>query len=293
MYPIVYSLFYLISLLPLRVLYILSDGIYGILYYIIGYRKNVVRQNLLIAFPEKSDLDRKKIEKAFYHQFVDTFIEAIKLISMSEKEFSRRFSIDIEVLNNLYATGQNVQLVAGHFFSWEFANLGIAKQSAYPFIGVYMPLSNKVIDKIMYKMRSRFGTILISTSEFRNNFPKYASGRYALALVADQNPGRLDRAFWAKFFTKPAPFVLGPEKGARASNAAVVFVDFFPVKRGYYKAELELVTTAPNYYKEGALTKLLIEKIEGAIRKRPSNYLWSHRRWKWTEEAEKYAHLMV
>ena len=147
MYPIVYAIFYLISLLPLRVLYILSDGIYGILYYIIGYRKKVVRQNLIIAFPEKSDLERKKIEKAFYHQFVDTFIEAIKLISMSEKEFSKRFSINIEVLNNLYASGQNVQLIAGHFFSWEFANLGIAQQSKYPFIGVYMSLSNKVIDK--------------------------------------------------------------------------------------------------------------------------------------------------
>lgn len=293
MYPVVYSIFYILSLLPLRVLYIFSDGIYGILYYIIGYRKQVVRQNLLIAFPEKSDLDRKKIEKAFYHQFVDTFIEAIKLISMSKKEFSKRFSINIEVLNNLYATGQNVQLIAGHFFSWEFANLGIAQQSAYPFIGVYMPLSNKVMDKIMHKMRSRFGTILISASEFRNNFHKYANDRYTLALVADQNPGRLDRAFWAKFFTKPAPFVLGPEKGARASNAAVVFVDFYPVKRGYYKAEIELVTTSPNYFKEGALTKLLIEKIEGAIRKRPSNYLWSHRRWKWTAEAEKYAHLMI
>ena len=164
------------------------------------------------CFSRKSDTERKKIEKAFYHQFVDTFIEAIKLISMSPKEFSKRFSINIEVLNNLYATGQNVQLIAGHFFSWEFANLGIAKQSKYPFIGVYMPLSNKVIDKIMFKMRSRFGTILIPASEFRNNFHKYANDRYTLALVADQNPGRLDRAFWAKFFTKPAPFVLGPEK---------------------------------------------------------------------------------
>ena len=288
-----YFLLYGISLMPMSVLYGLSNLLAYVAFSGIGYRKEIVLSNLSIAFPEKSDLDRKKIEKAFYHQFVDTFIEAIKLISMSEKEFSRRFSIDIEVLNNLYATGQNVQLVAGHFFSWEFANLGIAKQSAYPFIGVYMPLSNKVIDKIMFKMRSRFGTILIPASEFRNNFQKYASGRYALALVADQNPGRLDRAFWAKFFTKPAPFVLGPEKGARASNAAVVFVDFYPIKRGYYKAELELVTTAPNYYKEGALTKLLIEKIEGSIRKRPSNYLWSHRRWKWTEEAEKYAHLMI
>jgi KDO2-lipid IV(A) lauroyltransferase len=163
MYSIVYAIFYLISLLPLRVLYILSDAIYGILYYIIGYRRKVVHQNLIIAFPEKSDTERKKIEKAFYHQFVDTFIEAIKLISMSPKEFSKRFSINIDVLNNLYATGQNVQLVAGHFFSWEFANLGIAKQSKYPFIGVYMPLSNKVMDKIMYKMRSRFGTIFTNT----------------------------------------------------------------------------------------------------------------------------------
>ena len=127
MYLIVYSLFYLISLLPWRVLYFISDGIAFLLRKVIKYRVEVVYQNLAIAFPDKSQQERKKIAKAFDQQFTDSFIETIKLISISDKTFQKRFSSNIEVVNELYASGQSVQIMAGHFFNWEFANWGGAK----------------------------------------------------------------------------------------------------------------------------------------------------------------------
>jgi KDO2-lipid IV(A) lauroyltransferase len=291
MYHFVYGLLYTFSLLPWRVLYLLSDAVYGLLYYVIGYRKAVVMNNLLIAFPQKTELERTRIAKDFYHNFVDTFIETIKMISVSERTLRRRFTANFEVVNELYESGQNVYLVSGHFFNWEFGSLASSILSKYPFVAVYMPISNKIFDRLMLKVRQKFNAIFIPATNFRESFAPHANGRYALILVADQNPGNPERAYWMPFFGKMAPFINGPEKGAKANNAAVVFAHFYREKRGYYKADLKLVTTEPTTYDEGALTDELIRLTEEAIRRKPSNYLWSHRRWKW-EYKEDYKHLV-
>ena len=165
--------------------------------------------------------------------------------------------------------------------------------SKFPFVAVYMPLSNKVFDQLIYKFRTRFGTLLVPASEFKQNFHQYARNRYALALVADQNPGNPGKAYWTNFFYKPAPFARGPEKGAKMNNTAVVYAHFYKVKRGYYQLEFELITTKPHDFADGELTKLLVKKVEDSVRKIPDNYLWSHRRWKYSDQAEKYKHLMV
>lgn len=293
MYPIVYGLFYLLSLLPWRVLYLISDALYLLVYYIIGYRKKVVSDNLRIAFPDKTEAERVRIAKDFYHNFIDSFIEIIKLLSVSEKTFRKRFSINIDVLNNLYAGTQNVEIVSGHYFNWEYANLGVSLDSKFPFIGVYMPLSNKVFDKLIYRLRTKFGSLLVPASEFKSNFHQYAKNRYALGLVADQNPGNPGKAYWTNFFGKPAPFARGPEKGAKMNNTAIVYAHFYKIKRGHYRLDFELITTTPKDYPDGALTKLLVKKVEESVKKIPANYLWSHRRWKWSHEFEKYKHLEV
>lgn len=293
MYPIVYGLFYLLSLLPWRILYLISDALYLLVYYVIGYRKKVVFDNLKIAFPEKTTAERERIAKDFYHNFIDSFIEIIKLLSVSEQRFRKRFTINIDVLNDLYAGNQNVEIVSGHYFNWEYANLGVSLDSKFPFIGVYMPLSNKVFDKLIYRLRTKFGSLLVPASEFKSNFHQYAKNRYALGLVADQNPGNPGKAYWTNFFGKPAPFARGPEKGAKMNNTAIVYAHFYKIKRGHYRLDFELVTTTPNDYPDGALTKLLVKKVEESVRKIPANYLWSHRRWKWSHEAGKYGHLMV
>src|SRR6476660_4789926 len=137
MYYIVYGLFYLLSLLPWRVLYILSDCIHPLLYY--GYRRKIVMSNLKIAFPEKSETERKQIAKEFYKNFVDNFIEVIKLISASKKEVQKRFTFDYQPINDLYGTGKNIQITLGHFFNWEFANLCYSTRLVYPIVLVYMP----------------------------------------------------------------------------------------------------------------------------------------------------------
>jgi len=212
MYYFIYPILYLFSLLPWSVIYLISDLFYLLTYYIVGYRKDVVMGNLLIAFPEKTEKERIRIAKNFYHQFIDSFIEVIKLISISKKEFQKRFTVNVEVLNGFYNKKDRIQIICGHYFSWEFANLGVSIESKFPFLVVYMPLANKVFDRIIFNMRSKFGTILIPATEFKSKFPKYTKDKYSLILVADQSPSRPDKSYWLPFFGKMTPFVKGPEK---------------------------------------------------------------------------------
>ncbi len=293
MYYIVYGLLYLFSLSPFWMLYLISDGISFLLYYVIRYRKDVVIHNLNIAFPEKSQEEIMTIAKEFYKNFVDNFIEFIKLISISKKELNKRFTGDYKVINDLYASGKNIQIHLGHFFNWEFANQAYAANLVYPLVVVYMPVSNKILNRIFYKARSRFGSKLIAATQFRKEFSPYTSQRFALVLVSDQNPGGPDNAYWTDFFGKKTPFVKGPEKGARLNKAAVIMCNIYKVKRGYYKSEATLLTMDPRSLADGEITKQLIAFIEDSIRKHPSNYLWSHRRWKWEYIPEKHKALVI
>lgn len=294
MYIVIYSFFYLLSLLPWRLCYIISDGVCFILQKVVKYRGEVVKQNLLLAFPEKTVKERQLIANEFYKRFTDSFIETIKLISVSAETFEKRFTSNVEVLNDLYKTDQSVQVMAGHFFNWEFANWGVSKQGNYPFIAVYMPLSNKYFNRLVLKMRTKFGSIMIPATNFKNQFHQYAKkGKYAMALAADQNPGNPQAAYWLPFFGVLTPFVKGPEKGAKLNKTAQVFVHFYSTKRGHYHLQYELMTTEPNQYEDGALTALYVKMLEEKIKQEPSNYLWSHKRWKYKFEAEKHAKLVV
>jgi len=294
MYLLIYIFVYLFSLLPWRLLYLISDIIALLLQHVIKYRVAIVQQNLAIAFPQKTVKERQQIANEFYQQFTDSFIETFKLISISDKNFDKRFTSNVEVLNKLHATGQSVQIMAGHFFNWEFANWGASKYGKYPFIGVYMPLSNPYFNKIILKLRMRFGSIMIPATNFKTQFHKYATqGNYAMALAADQNPGNPLSAYWVPFFGRLTPFVKGPEKGALLNNTAQVFVHFYRVKRGYYHSEYEVMTTSPNYFKDGQLTALFVKILEEKIKAKPANYLWTHRRWRYEYDAKQHEKLLV
>jgi len=206
MYYLVYGFLWLISLLPLRVLYVISDILTFVVYRMIGYRKEVVMNNLAIAFPEKTIEERKKIARRFYRNFIDSFIETIKIISASERYISKRFTGNWEVANQFYESGRRVQMHLGHNFNWEWGNLAGKAALRFQFLGVYAPISNKVFDRIFRKIRSRSGTVLLRANNMQADILPYRHKQYLLGLVADQNPGHMLRALWFDFFGKRAPF---------------------------------------------------------------------------------------
>jgi len=280
MYYIVYILLWLVSLLPFRVLYFFSDSIYLLIYYVLKYRKDVVMNNLEIAFPEKTEKERIRIAKDFYHNLIDSFIESIKFITITKNQIQKRSTCEYDLINNLAAKGLNVHIMAGHQFNWEFANVLYAMSINIPFVGIYMPINNKIVDKIFFKFREKGGTILISAKEFKSKMHNVFSKQYSLALAADQNPGDPAKAYWMNFFGKPAPFVTGPAKGAIKNNTAVVIVGFKKIKRGYYSFSTTLISENPSAFTPQQLTVLYKNELEKIIRKDPANYLWSHRRWR-------------
>lgn len=243
--------------------------------------------NLHLAFPDKTEKELTRVSKDFYHHLCDTFLETAKMISISEKEIKKRMVVTgVDKLKPIFESGQSIQFISGHFMNWEYGNHLITLNIPMPSLGVYLEQSNKAVDKIMFDMRSRFGTILISAGKFRREFLKYASSQYALLLAADQKPGSVGTSYWLNYFGKPAPFAKGPEKGAKMNNTAIVFCDYYHLKRGYYQMDFHVVTTTPNDWTEGELTVKFRDMLEEAIRKRPANYLWTHKRWKheWKNE---------
>jgi Kdo2-lipid IVA lauroyltransferase/acyltransferase len=286
MYYIVYGFLYLFSLLPFAVLYLLADFFYVLVFYVVGYRKDIVLANLLIAFPEKTQKERIRIAKQFYHNLIDTFIESVKFISISKKQILKRSTGEFDLINNLAAKGYNIHIMAGHQFNWEYGNLLHAMNLSVPFVGIYMPISNKILDKIFYNFRKRYGTVLISAQSFKSKMHNVFSKQYSLGLAADQNPGDPRNAYWMNFMGKPVPFVTGPAKGAVKNNTAVVIVGFNKIKRGYYHFNTTLIAENGSQYTPQQLTLLYKNELEKIIRKDPSNYLWSHRRWKYDWKPE-------
>jgi KDO2-lipid IV(A) lauroyltransferase len=281
MYYLVYGLLYLVSLLPLRVLYLFSDTAYFILYYVVGYRKAVVMANLAQAFPQKTVEERKRITRKFYRNFSDNFIEFIKLISAKQSFIERHFTGDYSLPMKVYEQGKRCELLLAHNFNWELGCLATALNVRHLLLVVYMPISNKVVDKIFMKVRAKTGAVLLPATDMRNAIIPYRNEQYMLALVADQNPGKPSSAYWLNFFGRPTPFVKGPESGARRSDIPVLYCKFIKPKRGYYQIIFEMGCENPASLKEGELTLHYSKYLEQFIRDYPDMWLWSHRRWKW------------
>jgi KDO2-lipid IV(A) lauroyltransferase len=286
MYYLVYIPLYLLSLLPMPVLYLLSDFLAALTWHVIGYRKKVVLDNLRVAFPEKTEQERKAIGKKFYRNFTDNFIETIKLLSASRQFITNHLKLDSDPFPAFYQEGRKCQLHLGHNFNWEIANVVMPFYTSYTFIVVYMPIKNKVMERLFRHLRTRTGSIMLPATDMRNAIVPYRNTQYMLALVADQAPGDVSKAYWLNFFGRPTPFVRGPESGARVGDIPVVFVQLYKVKRGYYRAYLEVGADNPRELPEGELTRRYIAFLEKAIRQHPDMWLWSHRRWKHTWKPE-------
>ena len=280
LHAIVHVFFYIISLIPLRVLYLLSDCMTFLFYHVFKYRRSVVMENLLIAFPEKSEKEREKIARDFYQNIADSLVETFKMLSASDRMIEKMFIVDHAVLGSLLDTDKKIQIHTMHNFNWEVVNLGISKNFKLPFLGVYQPLKNQYFEKLFSTIRSRYGTVLIPATDFKNNFLPFHNKQYIIALVADQNPKRIAQSWWVDFFGVPTAFTKGPEKAARLSNNRIVFGTFFKLKRGVYSFSAEVVTDDPASMQPGELTLKYVDYVQRCIRERPANYLWSHRRWK-------------
>lgn len=290
MTQIVYVLFYTLSLLPFRILYGMSDIGYVLLYYIIRYRRGVVRKNLVTAFPEKSIDDIKTIERKFYHWFCDYFLEAIKLLSISENELRRRFTIiNSEEVEQCFQEGQDVAAILGHYCNWEWLSCVGMNLPPEREIGlIYHPLRNKTFDYLFRKLRSheQNNHVIPKKDILRYVVTKKREGvRNICGYISDQGPKWTNIHLWLPFLNHEyTPVFTGGERIMRKMNNAVFYVEMSRPKRGYYTATYKLITREPNTLPADDITRRFFCLLEETIRQEPAFYLWSHNRWKRTKE---------
>jgi len=279
---LVYPFIWLLSILPLRVLYFISDGIYILLYHVIGYRKKVVRNNLKLSFPNKSDKERLEIEKKSFHHFIDIFMEMIKSFTISKKEISKRFQYgNIEILENFYKDNKSIVVMAGHYANWEWT-VNISNVIPYKSYAAFKVISNKYFDRKMKSSRMRFGAHFIPTKEFLKVMEKNDTKKIlaVYGLLSDQSPLLKKTHYWNEFMGNRVPVHTGAEMLAKKYNYPVVYFRTERVRRGYYIANVEVITENPRDYNDFEITELFLRKLEDQIQEEPAYYFWTHNRFK-------------
>lgn len=286
----VYYFFYALSLLPLRLLYCIADFEYLVLYYIIRYRRDVVRKNITTSFPEKSMTEIKSIERQFYHWFSDYFFEAVKLLSISDRELRRRFQVyNSEAVEQCFQEGQNVAAILGHYCNWEWLScVGISLPKERIMGLIYHPLRNTVFDNLFKHIRTHEeNAVVVPKKDILRYLIDYKR-RGVMSIfgyISDQGPKWENIHLWLPFLNHPeTPVFTGGERIMRKMNDAVFYVEMTRPKRGYYTATYHLITRDPASLPEHEVTRRFFTLLEETIKKEPAYYLWSHNRWKRTKE---------
>ena len=283
---LVYGGMWLFSALPFRVLYVLSDFNYLLMYHVWRYRRKVVRENLEKSFPEKTEAERLQIERKFYRYLSDYMLEDLKLLHMSAEDLCQRMIYkNTEQYLELTEKYGGIIVMIPHYanYEWLIGMGSVMKPGDVP-VQVYKPLKDKYLNELFKQIRSRFGGY---------NIPKHSTAReiiklkregknMVVGLITDQWPSG-DR-YWTTFMGQETAFLNGAERIAKIMNFPVFYCELTKTRRGYCEAEFKLMTEAPKETVEGEITDMFAHELEQTIRREPAYWLWSHKRWKFTKK---------
>ena len=285
-----YPLIWLFSRLPLFVLYLLSDCFYLLLYYLIGYRKEVILTNISYAFPEKSDKEKLQIAKKFYKHFTDIMVESIKSFSISEKQILKRYQYkNPDLVNKYVKEGKSIALVSAHLANWEWSfSLPLVIDTKV--FGAYNKLRNETFEKTLKDNREKFGVKGATTANFikliKHNFENKIQGAYI--LLSDQSPHVEKTFYWGEFFGVKVPVHTGAEMLAKKNDLVVINYKAKKIKRGYYETEFEIIAENPKDFKDYDITDKFLRITERNVTEQPECYLWSHKRFKHKDRFEEW-----
>ena len=279
---IAYPLLWFISILPFRIFYLLSDAVYILIYYVIGYRKKTVRENLAMALPNLNQEERLSIEKKSYRHMCDMFLEMIKTMTISSKEMNKRFVIkNLEVIKEYEEKEKSIMLLVSHYASWEWL-ITLNQKISYKGVGVYKKINNKYFDKLIRDIRSKYNTELVVSNKtipfIADNYRKNILSMYG--IPSDQSPAANRIFHWDTFMGIEVPVHTGAEMLAKKYDLNVIYAKVKKVKRGYYEATLIPLSDNPKSIPDFEITHTYLQEIEKQIHEAPELYFWTHRRWK-------------
>lgn len=288
LFYIYYSFVWLANRLPINFLFKLSPLVYLLIYYIIPYRKQLVRKNISLSFPEYSEKDITVLSKKFYRHLSDNFIESMVAPFMKEEEMRQRYKItNPELCNTLYKKGKSISLLMAHYGNWEWSGI-LQRGLDHKLLAIYKPLHNKYFDKFFKDYRERFGLETVPMNMILRRLSEYQKENIPTLsyFLADQRPRWAQIQHWTTFLNQDTPVVLGPEKISKKMDMAVVFFKIIPVKRGYYEIEFQLLYEDAKSTMPYEITESYHKLLEKVIREKPEFWLWTHNRWK--HEKEKF-----
>ena len=282
LFAITYPIIWILSRLPMRILYMKSDFFYFLIYYVFRYRKQVVLDNLKLAFPEKPEVELLRIRKKFFKHLMDLMVESVKAFSISEKEILKRYTYsNPELVNKYAAEGRSIALMGAHQSNWEWS-ISLPRVLNIDMYGAYTKLNNTYYEKVIRDSREKFGVIGYKTSEMVRGMQKRFSAKQqgAYILLSDQSPQLHKTYYWREFFNIKVPIHTGAEMLSKRFDLVVINYVTKRVKRGYYTTEFQLITDTPKDFKDYQITDLYTELTEKNILEQPEYYLWSHKRFK-------------
>lgn len=275
----------IISYIPFKALYALSDALFYPLYHIARYRRKIVRKNLVESFPDKGTGEIVRIEKGFYHFFVDTILESCKLMSITPQEMMRRLKFtNVELVNDKLAAGKSVAIFMGHYGNWEW----VSTMPLWLYPGavpaqIYRKLRNGPAERVIMKLRGQMGAVSVEMRDTVRFMARGASGGrpHIIGFIADQTPRKMEVKHFFHFLNRSVPALTGTEKTAKHFGYEVVFLSVRRVRRGYYECEFSTLHDNPRAVPDFELTSLYYQRLEQEIKREPELYLWTHKRFKY------------
>lgn len=272
---------YLLSLLPLPVLYVFASLLYFLLYYVFKYRNKVVRKNLLSSFPEKSLGEIIKIEKTFFRYLSNLIVEIIKMVSISKKELSKRVKYNnLALVEAYFKRGESVLACTGHYGNWELCMLSLGINTSATDYVIYKPLTSPIFERWFHQIRTRYGNVFVPMRQTLRMVVATANRPTMFCFASDQSPVREEIQYSLQFLNQRTPVLLGLEKIAMHTNRPVFYFDVKCVKKGYYEVDCIPLCLDPKASKEHEITDLFFAFLSKTINDAPAYWLWSHRRWK-------------
>jgi Kdo2-lipid IVA lauroyltransferase/acyltransferase len=271
----------LISRLPWFALYAFSAFVFFLAYYVVRHRDHVIKEQLQKVFPEKSEAERTTIHKQFLKNFCDVLVEVMKSVSLSEADMRARMHVvDIAPVQRRLDAGQSVMLVTSHLGNWEWLVHGVALQLEHEVDAAYKPLHDQWAERLMLKVRGRFGVRMIPAKELLTDFIKRRGVVRVLGVNADQAPVSTDQRYWTTFLGQDTAFYIGAEQIARAMRLPVFYVSVRRVRRGFYEADLRPLWDGREALEPNQITERYSRACEADVLRSPADWLWSYRRWR-------------
>ena len=274
----------LLSRIPFKAMYVLSDGLFYLLFYVVRYRRTLVRKNLTESFPEKSEQEIILIEKKFYHYFTDQVLESCKMATISPEEISKHMKFtNIEVANAVFRQGKTIALYMGHYGNWEWvSSIPLCLEKGVKAVQIYHKLSNENMNKLILHNRERMGAISVEMRKTARYVTECVQTKdvSVIGFIADQSPKKREVRYFLPFLNHQTPVLIGTEKIIKHYGFEAWFLKMKRVKRGYYEAEFVRLYENPQTLPELELTAIYYRVLEQMIQEQPELYLWTHNRFK-------------